>query len=241
MKTGTILLVPHGGNGSSVTFANECARYLESKGRHNVSVAVGDGNRTPFEVMSSMFNEEGVDTFCILPLCISEGMLTVWRLPERLHLPDNAGSWTMVGDHDVATRFSTALGTSERMSEAILDGLGQPNPDRGAVLLFHGSELSVAGRVAQYYRERMVQAGWKCSEAFAKSGPVSPSEAVVRLISQGCGKVTVVPFYISADGGSYSRALSEMREAGIPVEESQPISRYPVFMEILDSKVPEDW
>ena len=117
-----------------------------------------------------MFVSEGVDTFCILPITVAEGNQTVWNMPKRIGLPDNAGSWRMVGEHDVATRFSTALGRDPRMTEAILDMLGAPSEGDGILLLAHGSELSMSAKTAEYYAEALRLNGWKAECGFARFG-----------------------------------------------------------------------
>ncbi len=219
---------------SEVSFAERCAAYLRSKGRSNVRVAYHD--RDSCEILEDMFVTDGIDTFCILPITIAEGNQTIWNMPKRLGLPDNAGSWRMVGEHDVATRFSTALGRNPRMAEAILETLGTPSDDVGILILAHGSELSLSEKTAEYYAEVLRMNGWKAECGFARFGRAA-AEASEALRDRGCGTIRILPLSITADGEHMRKAILS---AG-PAEILEPISNLPVFFEILDSKVPEDW
>ena len=234
MKTGVIVLGMHSRIPAEVSFAEQCAEYLRSRGRKNVRVAYHD--RDSCEVLESMFVSDGIDTFCILPITVAEGNQTVWNMPRRIGLPDNAGSWRMVGEHDIATRFSTALGRDPRMAEAILEMLGSPSDDSGILLLAHGSELSLSAKTAEYYAEALRLNGWKAECGFARFGRPS-AEAAQSLRGQGCPKVRILPLSITVDGGYMQNAIESVGEA----ELLEPVSRLPVFLEILDSKVPEDW
>lgn len=234
MKTGVMVLGMHSGIPAEVSFAERCAEYLRSRGRKNVRVAFHD--RDSCEVLEGMFVSEGVDTFCILPITVAEGNQTVWNMPKRIGLPDNAGSWRMVGEHDVATRFSTALGRDPRMAEAILDMLGAPSEGDGILLLAHGSELSMSAKTAEYYAEALRLNGWKAECGFARFGTTA-AEAAQALREQGCVTVRILPLSITASGEHMRNAIAS---AG-PAEVLEPISCLPAFMEILDSKVPEDW
>ncbi len=78
-------------------------------------------------------HDEGVDTFCIIPLTVSEGRHTVWLMPGSVSLPDNFGLWTYVHGKDVATRFATALGSDARIAGSLVDR--EEAPDPGAAIL----------------------------------------------------------------------------------------------------------
>ena len=142
----------------------------------------------------------------------------------------------MVGEHDVATRFATALGRDSRMAEAILEYLGVPSDDAGILLLAHGSELSMSGKTAEYYAEVIREAGWKAECGFARFGRTT-SEAVASLREKGCKTIRILPLSITVEG-RYTR--DAIASAG-PAELLEPISGLPAFLEIIDSKVPEDW
>ena len=234
MKTGVIVLGMHSCIPAEVSFAEQCAEYLRSRGRKNVRVAYHD--RDSCEVLESMFVSDGIDTFCILPITVAEGNQTVWNMPRRIGLPDNAGSWRMVGEHDIATRFSTALGRDPRMAEAILEMLGSPSDDSGILLLAHGSELSMSAKTAEYYAEALRLNGWKAECGFARFGR-SSAEAAQSLRGQGCVRIRILPLSITVDGGYMQKAI----ESAGAAELLEPVSRLPVFLEILASKVPEDW
>ena len=219
---------------AEVSFAERCASYLRSKGRKNVRVAYHD--RDSCQALEDMFVSEGIDTFCILPITVAEGNQTVWNMPKTLGLPDNAGSWRMVGKHDIATRFSTALGRDPRMAEAILDMLGTPSDDTGILLLAHGSELSMSAKTAEYYAEVLRMNGWRAECGFARFGKTA-EEASQSLREQGCGRIRVLPLSITVSGRHMRAAVDSAGHA----ELLEPISSLTAFLEILDSKVPEDW
>ncbi len=235
MKTGVILLAQHRVPDES-RIAGECADYIRSKGHPAVRVAYFRGSAPPFDVMQEM-NSKGVDTFCILPLVVSEGKMSVWDMPAALHLPDNCGSWTMIGDRDVATRFATALGRDPRMATALVGREGEP--DGSAILLVsRGSPHSTTAKVAEYYAEAFRQAGWRAECSFCTHGE-SPITAAGRLREEGYARFRVVPLYISFTG----RSAVEVRDAlaGPEVSYSEALGNVPAFRDILESKVPEGW
>ncbi len=237
MKTGTIVLAQHASIPAECEFAEKCADFLRSRGRRNVRVAYHRGSPSSDEVVTGMFEDEGVDTFCILPLAIAEGNQTVWNMPHAMGLPDNAGSWRMVGEHDVATRFSTAMGREPSIAEGIARMLGPVPESAGVVLVAYGSELSQSARTAEYYATELIERGWKAVCGYARHGPTA-AEAVEGLRSQGCKSLKVVPLSITVEGKSMKEAIESIGgEAGV----LPPVSSLPEFLELLDKKVPEDW
>lgn len=191
--------------------------------------------------MENMFTSEGIDTFCILPLAIAEGNMTTWLMPRRLGLPDSSGSWRMMGKHDIATRFGTALGTSEVMADAILRNIGEPERGTGIIFLARGSKMSQSEKVAEYYSSKIKSAGWHSRAAFARFGPNNVPGVISVLKSEGCSNLMLVPLFISTTGASYARAMADLENAEIDFIETKPVSEYPEFMEIMDSKVPKSW
>ena len=240
MRNGCMVMGLHIGSQEERRLADNVIAYLSSKGRKNVFSAFLYGE-DPFEVMASKFNDEGIDTFSIIPLCISEGQQSIWDMPAAIHLPDNSGSWTMVGEHDVATRFATALGRDPSMAEAIAESLGEPKGDTGILLLAYGSNLSQCGKTADYYTEYIRSKGWKASFAFTKLGTPKVSDAADELVSDGCSKITVVPLFTTFSGKSAESAKDALRDIGADVSYTEPVSRLQAFMEIIDSKIPEGW
>lgn len=240
MKAGTIVLAQHSDSPGEVSFAERCAEYLRSRGRKNVRIAFHSGVPNSNDVLEEMFEKDGVDTFCILPLAMAEGNQTIWNMPRRMGLPDNSGSWRMVGEHDVATRFATALGRSKHMAEAVVRRMGGPVPGEGVLLLAYGSALSQSEKTAEYYAEALREAGWKAVCGFANHGR-SATDAADELKREGCISVRVLPLCITIEGRSVSNAIEMLREHDVPATISEPISEFEEFLEILDSKVPEDW
>lgn len=219
----------------------ECCSYLAEHGHRNVHPAFHIGEPRSDAVLERMFLEEGIDTFCILPLTVAEGNLTVWNMPKRIGLPDNSGSWTTIGDHDVAIRFSTALGYSEHLVAAIADGLGASSPDTGVVVLAHGSRLSLSEKTARRYAEYLSGCGWKVSCAFSETGPLTIAGAVEKLSSEGCARFLIVPLFVGTGGRSYRSAVDSLDATGREYVLTPPVSGYHEFFEIVEHKVPEGW
>ena len=240
MKTGCMIMGLHKGSPEERDLADRAVAYLTSKGRKNVFSAFLYGD-DPYEVMASKFNDEDIDTFSIIPLCISEGRQSIWDMPAAIHLPDNSGSWTMVGEHDVATRFATALGKDPVTAEAIANSLGEPEEGTGILFLAYGSTLSQCGKTAGYYTDHIIKKGWKASFGFTKMGSPNVSESAEGLISEGCSRIRVVPLFIAFSGKSAESAKIALGGIGADVIYTEPVSHLPEFMEIIDSKIPEGW
>jgi len=217
--------------------AERARLFLESRGRRNVYVGCHTGTPDCYDVFLQM-NGDGVDTYCILPLVISEGDTSVWKMPAHLTLPDNSGSWTMIGEHDVATRFSTAMGCEPSIGEALGRNLGAVDDKVGVILACHGSALSFSGRTMEYYAGYLRYLGWKVRVAYCGRDSGSMVDSADSLAEEGCGRVRIVPFYISSDSPSFVRSLEVVR---IPYVVEDAVADYPEFLEVLDSKVPEDW
>jgi sirohydrochlorin ferrochelatase len=241
VKTGIIVLGHDSESPQGRSIVMKICSYLESKGHRNVFPAFHIGEPRSNGVIRMMFEEHGVDTFSILPVMISEGNLTIWNMPKRIGLPDNSGSWMMVGEHDVATRFATAMGASDVMADAILSRLGRPDADTGVIILTHGSELSLAERTADYYSERVKGSGWRSTSAYTKTGPRDIGQAVRELQNEGCRRFMIVPLTVTTDGRYFSRSIEELNAMGVDYEIFGPVSGYPEFLQIMESKVPEDW
>ncbi len=236
MKVGTLILAINS-TPSENKVALRVKEYLLSKERKNVFIGYHNGTPDCYEIFLEM-NRQGIDTYCILPLTVAEGNLTIWDMPKHLSLPDNSGSWTMIGNHDVATRFSTALGCEPSIGIAMEKELGEPEPDVGVVVMAHGSKLSLSEKTAEYYAEYLRNLGWNAVTAFARHEPRTTSEAENLLKEKGCTSLKVVPLFITAEGASYKESLSKL---SLPFTVIKPLSEYPEFYEILNSKVPEDW
>jgi len=237
MDAGTIVFGADRRVPGIVRAAESAKAFLEARGRRNVRIAYFKGSdEEPFSVMSGMYSR-GVDTFCILPLAIAEGRMTVKLMPQSLHLPDNSGSWTMIGSHDVATRFSTALGRDSRMASAIAARLGEPMEDTGVLVLSRGSDLTQSRKTAEWYAGKLHDAGWKTAAAFLHHG-ITASEASQKLSSAGCRRIVVLPLMVASDTASAVEAVNSIRTEK---EVLEPVALWDAFLEILDSKVPEKW
>lgn len=237
MDAGTIVFGADRSIPGIVRAAESAKAFLEARGRRNVRIAYYKGSdEEPFSVMSDMYSH-GVDTFCILPLAIAEGRMTVKLMPQSLHLPDNSGSWTMIGSHDVATRFSTALGRDTRMAEAIVSRLGEPQSGVGVLVLSRGSELTQSRKTAEWYAGKLRDAGWRATAAFLHHG-MTASEAASMLASEGCERMVILPLMVASDTASAAEAMESVKNEK---EILEPVALWDAFLEILDSKVPEKW
>ena len=239
MKTGTIVLAQHSGSPGERRMAERCAGFLESRGRKNVRIAYHYGSPRSEDVMARMF-DDGVDTFAIVPLSISEGRMTVWLMPDAMGLPDNCGSWTMMGGRDVATRFATALGRDPAMASALAEREGEPVEGTAVLVLAHGSSHSQCARTSEFYADALRRAGWRAECAYCRHDR-GIKDAVSSLAEEGYGRIRVVPLFIAFDGRSASEARGILRDAGVEVEYSEPVSEIPLYLETLDAKVPEGW
>jgi len=221
--------------------ANRCAQYLKERGRKNVSIAYNYGSPLAEEVIERMMGSEGVDTFCILPLTVAEGNLTLWVMPKQFTEPGDAKSWTVVGEHDAEIRSSTTKKDREKMADAIVRNIGKPKKGVGVVVLARGSKEAQSEMVAGYYAERIGSAGWPCRTAFSRHGPRNVTEAVSELKEEGCSEILLVPLFICTAGKSCKEALEDLKKTGVKHTVSGALASYPEFMEILDSRVPENW
>ena len=239
MKTGVIVLGLDSRFPGIRLVAEECADYLRKEGRKDVNVAYLRGEPYAEDVLRKM-HRDGIDTFSILPLSVSEGRNTVWLMPASVLLPDNFGSWTIIDGKDIATRFATALGPDPRMLDAILTELGRPKQGEGVLLASRGSPHSTTAKTADYYLEGLRDAGWKAEWCADKHGtPVE--DAIESLRSQGVDKTIVIPLYVAFEGPSSESIKKRISSTGMEVRFEKPVGRLPVFKEILDSKVPERW
>ena len=240
MKTGTIVIGICSSPDGMDDVIDRCVDHLVKKGRKNVRYAFFHGTPGPYDVMKDMFINDGVDTFCILPITVAEGDLTVWRMPKALTLPDNSGSWTWIGNNDVATRFATALGFEEEIAECILEDLGEPEAGKGALTISYGSNLSQSEKTANDYASYLKDKGWTVECGFTRFGR-SVKDAADSLIGNGCKRIEVVPLMITSNGKSFVRSISELKELDCDMKIHAPLSGFDVFYEILDRKVPEGW
>ncbi len=189
--------------------------------------------------MVDMFESDGVDTFCILPLCMAEGRMTVWKMPNQLGLPDNSGSWRMIGEHDVATRFACAVGFDERLADAIVRELGEPSEGTGVLVLARGSSLSMASKVSDRYASYIREHGWRTAYSFTDAGEPTVEGSLIGL--SDCRRIVSVPLMIGTDREGYAAAVEKIGGSGAEVVETRPVSSYPEFIDNLDSRIPEDW
>ena len=239
MKTGCMIYGLHSRSLEERHLAYEIADALTSRGRQNVFVSFLDDD--PYSVMVNKYEKEGIDTFVIIPLCISEGKQTVWDMPAAIHLPDNSGSWTMVGEHDVATRFATAMGRNQNIAEALAKRLGEPDDATGILILAYGSNLSQCSRTATYYSDHIRDKGWKTAYGFTRIGGPDVKQAAEELLSKGCSKIITIPLFITFSGSSAEKARTTLAESGAEVSFIEPVSHLPEFLDVIDSKIPEGW
>ena len=239
MNAGVIVLGQHSDSAGERAVAERCAGFLRDNGRRNVNIAFHYGTPSSDIVMESM-NLDGVDTFVILPLAISEGRMTVWNMPGRLGLPDNCGSWRMMNGKDVATRFATALGKNDALADDLIEREGPPDDGTVLLLISYGSANRECSDTAEFYASKLKQEGWRTEIAYCHHG-----RTVIDVISDlklnGTKQIRVIPLFIAFDGPSAERAKHELETSGLDIVYSKPVSDLGSFYKILDSKVPEGW
>ncbi|MBE6523221.1 MAG: hypothetical protein E7Z62_08910 [Thermoplasmata archaeon] len=239
MRSGIIVLAQHASSEGERSVAERCADYLRSNGRKNVHIGYHYGSPSSDTVMESM-NRDGVDTFVILPLSISEGKMTVWTMPKKLGLPDNCGSWRMMNGKDIATRFATALGKNYALAEELIAREGTVRQDTALLILAYGSETRESEDTARFYAEKLEGCGWRTEIAFCRHGR-SISEAIQSVKGSGISRIRVIPLFIAFDGLAASQSKEELDSSGLIVSYSRPVSDLVSFYKILDSKVPDGW
>ena len=239
MRSGIIVLAQHASSQGERAVAERCADYLIRNGRRNVRIAFHYGTPSSDDVMMDM-NRDGVDTFVILPLSISEGKMTVWSMPQKLGLPNNCGSWRMIDGKDVATRFATALGKNYALAEELISREGAVRQDTALLVLAYGSETRESEDAARFYAEELEGCGWRTEIAFCRHGR-SISEAIQSVKESGISRIRVIPLFIAFDGMAASQAKEELDSSGLIVSYSRPVSDLVSLYKILDSKVPDGW
>jgi len=239
MKTGIIVLGQHSESPGERAVADRCASFLVEKGRKYVNTAFHYGTPSSDTVMERM-NLEGVDTFVILPLAISEGRMTVWEMPRKLGLPDNCGSWRMMGGKDVATRFATALGKNYALADELIAREGPVDEESALLVISYGSENKDCSDTVEFYSDRLREKGWRTEVAYCRFGR-SVGEAVSSLKELGIRRIRVIPLFISFDGAAAQRAKQELESSGMDIQYSEPVSGLESFYLVLDSKVPDGW
>ena len=238
MRTGIIVLGQHSDSPGEQAVAERCAEYLKSNGRKDVHIAYHYGTPSSDDVMESM-NRNGTDTFVILPLAISEGTMTVWKMPQKMGLPDNCGSWRMMDGKDVATRFATALGRNNALAEELIAREGEVQSDTLLLLVAHGSESKDCEDTTKFYAEKLRERGWMTAYAFCRHGKTI--EDVIGSSKKDIKNIRVIPLFIAFDGKGAQRMKYKLNSCGFNVEYKPPVSHLDSFYRILDSKVPKGW
>lgn len=239
MKTGIIILGIDSEHEGLRPFARRCADSLINRGRKNVFVAYGRGEPFAADVMRRM-HDEGTDTFSILPLAISEGKHTVWLLPGSVRLPDNFGSWTMIDGKDVATRFSTALGSDPRIADALVRREGGPHTSEAVVLVNRGSPHSSTERDIGFYTEAFRDAGWRAEHASTVHGN-DIAKTAKGLVDEGFSRIRVIPISIRFCGRFSSSVKDALKGIDADISYSEPLTELPEYIDALDSKIPDRW
>lgn len=239
MKTGVMVLAQHSSSEGERAVAERCADYLRANGRNDVHVAYHYGTPSSDDVMESM-NRDGVDTFVILPLAISEGKMTVWTMPKKLGLPDNCGSWRMMNGKDVATRFATALGMNYALADELIGRESPVRTDTVLLVIAYGSETKECEDTAKFYSNKLEEQGWRTEIAFCRHGR-TVEEAIASARSSGIGRIRVIPLFISFDGKAAMQSKQTLNSSGLEISYGKPVSDLVSFYKILDSKVPDGW
>ena len=239
MKTGVIVYGTDSDNPSECATIEGIVSFLDARGHKNVRAGFYHGDPGADKVMYEMF-EDGVDTFAILPMVLAEGRMSIWLMPEKIHLPDNCGSWTIIDGKDVATRFATALGFDVGIASDILKSIGSPERGKGVILIARGSPLSICEKTVKSYVKFLQEAGWTAECAFMKHGRTI-HEVIEDISSKGINDVCVVPMFIGPSEKTLDAITGSISDKGMKINICPKISEFDSFLAALESKIPNGW
>jgi len=245
MNTGVILLVHrHGEEVDPV--AGWYLERLEEKGHRNVRLAYHEGSPSMEDVLRDIRVPGVNNTVVVLPLLVSEGNLSVWRMPKGMGMPDNSCSFTYITGTHIAIRFSTAFDRADALSEVLLKRLKEAGagPEDGVLLIHKGSELAMSGQAAEKHAQYIRDHGFPLVECNSvRYGKEDLSESVGSLKKGGARRIVMLPMFMFA-GESVRETIPKMlsdADPGIPVVYAECLGCDDLLFEEMDRKIPEDW
>lgn len=245
MNTGVILLVHrHGEEVDPV--ARWYLERLKERGHRNVRLAYHEGSPSMEEVLREIRVPGVNNTMVVLPLLVSEGDLSVWRMPKNMGMPDNSCSFTYITGTHIAIRFSTAFDRADALSEVLLKRLKEAGarPEDGVLLVHKGSKLEMSGRAAEKHAQYIREHGFPQVECNSvKYGMKDLSESVRSLEREGAKRIAVLPMFLF-NGKSVRETIPKMiadADPSIPVVYAECLGCDDLLFEEMDRKIPEDW
>ena len=218
----------------------ECVRRLAERGHSNVAGAFYRGHPSETEALDEL-TAMHADPIVVLPLVVSEGELSVHRLPKAMGMPDNCCSFTYDSEgHEAAVRFSTSFNwhikVTELLEKRIMEAGGRSGD--GILLIRHGSSMSYSAKDSAKHAERLREKGYTVEEAsLSETGSIG--KALSRLRAEVAGRIIAVPLTIVRTERS-AQILAGASE-GEEMTMAAPLGADGLMIEVMESKIPEGW
>ena len=240
MKTGVILFAYKSDDGTR-SVVEWYAERLREKGHIDVNTAFFSGEPGIVETLKKM-NVHGMNnTFVVIPMVLSEGDLTVHRMPEQMGMPDNSCSYTYITGTHIAIRFSTTIGGSEALSRALLNRLKEVSASSsdGVLILAHGSRLSMKSSDVKKQADHLSKNGFPNTEyALMEHSDYMIESAMDSLIKNGAKRIIVLPLFLSKSKESIEPLIPK---SAVPIILANCIGTDENILEDIDQKIPEGW
>ena len=205
------------------------------------------------ETLSQMA-EDGIDEAVVIPLVISEGMVTTKMIPDLLGITYPEGEVTVDG-HKIRLRMARAVGTDPRIAEYIAEAVEKNNAKKDTPILVigHGSKDMKNPEIVSALAESLKKAGYSdVTACFNEFNDPTVEDAFASALSKADDLVIAVPFFI-AGGVHVTRdippkiGLPERGTVGcvdhdgkkIMVVLTQPIGLYPCLRNIIIDRADE--
>ena len=240
MKTGVILFAYKSDDGTR-SVVEWYAERLREKGHIDVNTAFFSGEPGIVETLKKM-NVHGMNnTFVVIPMVLSEGDLTVHRMPEQMGMPDNSCSYTYITGTHIAIRFSTTIGGSEALSRTLLNRLKEVSASTsdGVLILAHGSRLSMKSSDVKKQADHLSKNGFPNTEyALMEHSDYTIESAMDSLIKNGAKRIIVLPLFLSKSKESIEPLIPK---SAVPMVLTNCIGTDENILEEIDQKIPEGW
>ena len=240
MKTGVILFAYKSDDGTR-SVVEWYAERLREKGHIDVNTAFFSGEPGIVETLKKM-NVHGMNnTFVVIPMVLSEGDLTVHRMPEQMGMPDNSCSYTYITGTHIAIRFSTTIGGSEALSRTLLNRLKEVSASSsdGVLILAHGSRLSMKSSDVKKQADHLSKNGFPNTEyALMEHSDYPIESAMDSLIKNGAKRIIVLPLFLSKSKESIEPLI---QKSAVPIVLANCIGTDENILEEIDQKIPEGW
>ena len=240
MKTGVILFAYKSDDGTR-SVVEWYAERLREKGHIDVNTAFFSGEPGIVETLKKM-NVHGMNnTFVVIPMVLSEGDLTVHRMPEQMGMPDNSCSYTYITGTHIAIRFSTTIGDSEALSRTLVKRLEEVSASSsdGVLVLAHGSRLSMKSSDVKKQVDYLSNNGFpNTAYAMMEHDDSSIGSAMESLIAKGAKRIVVLPLFLSKSKESIEPLIPE---SSVPIVLANCVGTDDNILEEINQKIPEGW